>query len=142
MRQCIHVMRYAIALAAALVTVGMGRPELISAVTSPTCVARADTRVQWLRLAPEREWGSLDGWCAAVGPPAHIDVGRQAAGFAGPIAIASWNDHVGAGDLDAFVTDLRAGRLTGGQPVSSFVVLMQEAYRGGPAVPEHDSTAL
>jgi endonuclease/exonuclease/phosphatase family metal-dependent hydrolase len=61
---------------------------------------------------------------------------------AGPYAVVSWNDHVGAGDLDAFLSDLRAGRLTGGRPISSFVILMQEAYRGGAEVPSRDDSAL
>jgi len=135
-------MRYAIVLAAALATVGVGSPALISTVPPPTCAARVDTRVHWMRLAPEREWSSLDRWCAGVGPPARNDAQPPLEGPTGPIAIASWNDHVGAGDIDAFVADLKAGRLTGGRPISTFVVLMQEAYRGGPAVPEHGGAAL
>ena len=43
--------------------------------------------------------------------------------------------HVGAGDLDALVSDLRAGRLTGGVPVADFILLLQEAYRAGRDVP-------
>ena len=46
----------------------------------------------------------------------------------------SWNTHVGAGDIDAFVSDLRSGRLTG-KPVTDFVLLLQEVYRGGSGVP-------
>jgi endonuclease/exonuclease/phosphatase family metal-dependent hydrolase len=134
-------MRYAIAVGLALVTAAVGRATLTSGAPPPTCVARADTRVRWLRIAPQREWGSLDRWCAAVGPPVLVDgAPREEATF--PFAIATWNDHVGAGDIDAFVSDLRAGRLTGGHPVSTFVILMQEAYRGGPEVPSRDEAAL
>jgi endonuclease/exonuclease/phosphatase family metal-dependent hydrolase len=43
---------------------------------------------------------------------------------------------VGGGDLDSFIGDLRAGKFTGGKPVDHFVLLLQEAYRGGPAVPK------
>jgi endonuclease/exonuclease/phosphatase family metal-dependent hydrolase len=61
--------------------------------------------------------------------------GRQAAEvFAGPFVVVSWNTHVGAGDIDAFVGDLQSGRLTG-TPVTDFVLLLQEAYRGGSGVP-------
>ena len=61
--------------------------------------------------------------------------GRQAAEvFAGPFVVVSWNTHVGAGDIDAFVGDLQSGRLTG-RPVTDFVLLLQEAYRGGSGVP-------
>lgn len=135
-------MRYAIALAAALAAVVVGNAALSSAVPPPTCAAGADTGVRWVRTAPHDEWGALDRWCAAVGPPARIEARRAPDVLTGPIAIVSWNDHVGAGDIDAFLADLRAGRLTGGSPVSAFVVLMQEAYRSGPAVPGHADPAL
>lgn len=46
----------------------------------------------------------------------------------------SWNTHVGAGNLDALIADLRAGKLTN-RPVNDFVLLLQEAYRAGDAVP-------
>jgi endonuclease/exonuclease/phosphatase family metal-dependent hydrolase len=48
--------------------------------------------------------------------------------------VISWNNHVGGGDLTALVNDLRAGRLTA-TPPADFVLLLQEAYRGGDAVP-------
>ena len=40
--------------------------------------------------------------------------------------MVTWNTNAGRGDLSRLVTDLEAGRLTGGAP-SDFVVLLQEA---------------
>lgn len=58
----------------------------------------------------------------------------------GPFVLATWNMHVGAGDLDHLVGDVRSGRLTGGVPVTQFVLLLQEAYRAGADVPGHGVT--
>jgi endonuclease/exonuclease/phosphatase family metal-dependent hydrolase len=135
-------MRYAVALVLALVTAEVGNAALTSATPAPTCTACADSDVRWIRTAPEREWGSRDRWCAAVGPPAHIAVPQTQTTMTGPYAVVSWNGHVGAGDLDALVADLRAGRLTGGHPIATFVILMQEAYRVGTDVPSRDEPAL
>src|SRR5690606_23359321 len=46
-----------------------------------------------------------------------------------------WNIHVGGGDLVRLVADLRAGRLTGGQEVRHFVLLLQEVHRADPFLP-------
>lgn len=87
--------------------------------------------------APERagDLASLDAWCRATGP-AVVGVRPVAAASApGDLTLVSWNVHAGAADLEAFVAHLRAGDYTGGQPVSRFVLLLQEAHRGGPDVP-------
>lgn len=115
--------------------VGSVRPG--SAALTPTCAA-STAGVQWLRVASTRERPSLDRWCAGVGPPVRID-GRQASDvLAPPFAVVSWNTHVGAGNIDALIADLRAGRLTD-RPVTDFVLLLQEAYRAGDAVPSLDA---
>jgi endonuclease/exonuclease/phosphatase family metal-dependent hydrolase len=44
------------------------------------------------------------------------------------VAFVSWNVHVGAGDIERLVNDLRVGNL-GGPPVSDFVLMLQEAVR-------------
>lgn len=141
-------MRYALAFLLAIAVVAVGKSALTSASPAPTCVARMDTGVRWIRTAPAREWGSLDRWCAAVGPPAHIEARQTLKDSAGaenrpgPYAVVSWNDHVGAGDIDTFLSDLRAGTLTGGRRISAFVILMQEAYRAGGEVPALKDPAL
>jgi endonuclease/exonuclease/phosphatase family metal-dependent hydrolase len=121
-----------IVLGIAVACLGNATPR--SAIWDPTCTAAAAPGVRWVRTSALNERPSLDRWCAGVGPPARMD-GRQAADvFTGPFVVVSWNTHVGAGDIDAFVADLRSGRLTG-HPVSAFVLLLQEAYRGGADVP-------
>jgi endonuclease/exonuclease/phosphatase family metal-dependent hydrolase len=90
--------------------------------------------VHWLRVSPERERASIDRWCAGVGSPARISGGQRSENLTGSVVVVSWNTHVGAGDIDALVADLRSGRL-GGAPASPFVLLLQEAYRAGPEVP-------
>ena len=130
--------RRAIALAATIFVgisgAGLGNAAPRSATWDPTCTAGAPSIVRWVRTSAMTERPALDRWCAGVGPPARME-GRQAAEvFAGPFVVASWNTHVGAGDIDAFVGDLRSGRLTG-TPVADFVLLLQEVYRGGLDVP-------
>jgi endonuclease/exonuclease/phosphatase family metal-dependent hydrolase len=120
------------ALALALLSVGSGPP--FSGAGVATCRAETDATVHWLRTAPEREYKSIDRWCAGVGPPARVSGGHASEILTGPLVIATWNTHVGAGDIDGLVGDLRSGRLTGA-PVSAFVLLVQEAYRAGPDVP-------
>jgi endonuclease/exonuclease/phosphatase family metal-dependent hydrolase len=61
--------------------------------------------------------------------------GRMAESASDLLTIITWNTHVGAGDVPALVDDLVAGRLSDGRPVRTFVLLLQEAMRRGPAVP-------
>jgi hypothetical protein len=76
--------------------------------------------------------------CTSVGPavygsPVHVDESPHLP--ADSLAVVSWNVHVGGGDIVALVDDLRRGRLTGGKPVHDFILLLQEAFRSGIAVP-------
>jgi endonuclease/exonuclease/phosphatase family metal-dependent hydrolase len=111
--------------------------------------------VRWVRPLDSDARQELDRWCRAVGPPVvhrprsapPPTAPRRGAGPAGRLdtpaepgspeglVVAAWNTHVGGGNLDRFLQDLRSGRLTGA-PVADFVVLLQEAYRTGDAVPE------
>jgi endonuclease/exonuclease/phosphatase family metal-dependent hydrolase len=116
-----------------------GRP--LPSVAFPSCRAAAweeplqQAVVQWeddeVAAADRR---ALDRWCRGVGPAVYLNASGGIAS-PGPIAVVSWNVNVGAGDLRALVADLRSGRLTGGRPVSHFVLLLQEALRRGAAVP-------
>jgi endonuclease/exonuclease/phosphatase family metal-dependent hydrolase len=60
------------------------------------------------------------------GPLPRIDV----------LTIVSWNIHVGGGDLGRFIDTLREGRLTDGQRVDAFAILVQEGFRRGTLVPD------
>lgn len=87
--------------------------------------------------APNRagDLAALDAWCRATGP-AVIGVRRAVSAAASrDLTVVSWNLHAGTADLEAFVARLRAGGFTGGHPVSRFVLLLQEAHRGGADVP-------
>jgi len=79
---------------------------------------------------------ALDAWCATVGTPA-IDTTGAIPRSAPPdsFAIVAWNVHVGGGNLDRFVQDLREGRLTNGRQVENFVLLIQEALRTSDSLP-------
>ena len=100
---------------------------------APTCMAPT-AGVAWVNTAPANERAALDRWCAGVGPPARLEGAHATDEFVGPLVVVSWNIHAGAGDLERFVADLRAGKVTG-RPVPDFVLLLQEAYRDGQAPP-------
>src|SRR5687768_16378527 len=127
------------AVAVAVLTLGillscLGNVRSGSAGPVATCAEPSAAAVQWLRVSSTRERPSLDRWCAGVGPPVRIDARQATEILTGPFAVVSWNTHVGAGNLDALIADLRAGKLTN-RPVNDFVLLLQEAYRAGDAVP-------
>jgi endonuclease/exonuclease/phosphatase family metal-dependent hydrolase len=122
-----------LALGILIACLGSARPR--SAAADPTCLAAADTSVRWLRLSATNERQSLDKWCAGVGPSLVVDPPATSVAMMLPFAVVAWNTHVGAGDLDVLIADLRAGRLTA-KPVRDFVLLLQETYRSGTAVPE------
>jgi endonuclease/exonuclease/phosphatase family metal-dependent hydrolase len=93
--------------------------------------------VRWIRSEEAAERARLDPWCAAVGPPlfrsAQAPQSSQLAESAGRVdelMIASWNIHVGAGELDRFLADAHRGVLTGGRRPRDIVLLVQEAVRG------------
>jgi endonuclease/exonuclease/phosphatase family metal-dependent hydrolase len=115
-----------------LACLGSAPPPLAS--FDPTCAAVADAGVRWLRVSSLRERPSLDRWCAGVGVAVRTNPATAADALTAPFAVVTWNTHVGAADLDRFISDLRAGRLTA-QPVSGFLLLLQETYRAGDAVP-------
>jgi endonuclease/exonuclease/phosphatase family metal-dependent hydrolase len=129
--------RLAVGIAFAL----MGSAPPNSADQDSNCVARNGSGVRWMRVAPSQEHADIDRWCAPVGAPVRISTGRGEEVLTGPLVIVSWNTHVGAGDIDRLVADLRSGRLTGGRPVTSFVLLLQEVYRGGAGVPSESRRA-
>ena len=99
--------------------------------------AAAEVPIRWLRIGADNEVRALDRWNAGVGPPLVLPHSSVDAGPGTPVLV-SWNTHVGAGDVDRLVADLRSGKLTG-RPVTSFVLLLQEAYRSGDSVPSKRS---
>jgi endonuclease/exonuclease/phosphatase family metal-dependent hydrolase len=51
------------------------------------------------------------------------------------LAVITWNVHVGGGDVETLIDQLKQGRFTAGRPTSDFVLLLQEAHREGGGVP-------
>jgi hypothetical protein len=98
----------------------------------------------WFAPEDARYRERLNAWCAGVGPatlvPARPDADQHDVAL-DEIAFVSWNVHVGNGDIEAFVADLRSGKLTSGRPVHHFVLMLQEAVRheGVPAF-EHGAS--
>lgn len=106
------------------------------------CAARptrvADRPLTW-HHAPADDRADVDRWCLAVGPPVLVPAPNSTdhrAPALENLVVLTWNTHLAEGRLTALITDLRAGRLTGGQPVTHFVLLLQELYRRGEDVPE------
>jgi endonuclease/exonuclease/phosphatase family metal-dependent hydrolase len=97
----------------------------------------SDQTIQWKNGADTDQYEALKAWCEAVGPAVFI----RPSGYhskttpLNTLVIVSWNTRVGGGDLGRFIRDLRSGRLTEGEPVQHFVLLLQEVFRQGPAVP-------
>lgn len=91
--------------------------------------------LDWAAPQRRKDLVALDAWCRDTGPAVVAARPALARPAADDLVFVSWNLHAGAADLEAFVDRLRQGRYTGGQPVTRFVLLLQEAHRGGPDVP-------
>ena len=114
-------------------------PPRMSPALSGSC---RSTAVSWIGPSDASNRTRLDSWCAGVGQPAFLEGGiTSGAAALEDVTFVSWNVHVGNGDVPSFVRDLRAGRLTGGQPVQHFVLLLQEALRRGREVPPYVAAA-
>ena len=96
----------------------------------------ASQSVRWIRPEESDERATLDSWCRAVGPAIVVShpIAAATAASLSDLAVISWNVNVGAGDVVELVESLRDGTMTG-QPVTRFVLLLQEAFRHGPDVP-------
>lgn len=99
-----------------------------------SCVAESDG-VTWIRPSPASHKPTLDAWCAAVGPPFlhHIASPDRTIDT---LVVVTWNMNVGRGRLDSLLEYLEEeledefeDRRVG------MVLLLQEVYRSGPAVP-------
>ncbi|HSH45711.1 MAG TPA: endonuclease/exonuclease/phosphatase family protein [Longimicrobiales bacterium] len=109
-------------------------PEIADEVGDRDGAAVA-VETEWLTPRDDLERGQLNAWCAAAGPAVAGGWPDASTEPVDSLAIVSWNVHIGGGDLERLVRDLREGRLTG-QPVRHFALLLQEAHRTGDLVPE------
>lgn len=94
-----------------------------------------DAALAWPALPSDADTSPLASACGTVGPAVYEPPPRTAVSSSGTesLVIASWNVHVGGGDLETFVSNLR-GEHAGGAG-RDIVVLVQEAFRGGGGVP-------
>ena len=89
--------------------------------------------VGWDVLGDVGGRATLDQWCRTVGPPA-VQAAKPRPAEIRSIAIVSWNMHVGGGNVEGLIKKVRALNGMGGPDVG-IVLLLQEAFRSGPAVP-------
>ena len=88
--------------------------------------------MKWFAPDATGERLRLDRWCAGVGAAAIQNVPQNVPSDTVDVTdtvFASWNVHVGAGDVLSFVDDLREGRHTDGRRFRHYVLLLQEAVR-------------
>jgi len=92
--------------------------------------------IRWVQADTSADTLQLGKWCIGVGPPVIAETPTTRSVVLDSIAVVVWNTHCGGGDIPVLLSDLRAGLLTLGQPVGDFVLLIQEAFRGGADVPQ------
>ncbi len=91
-------------------------------------------QLRW--ISPAESSDRLATWCRSVGPAVLRPVAHGESAIADDrFVVVSWNVHVGGGDVDTLIARLRRGEFTGGRKITSFVLLMQEAFRSGDEVP-------
>lgn len=111
--------------------------RLVLAAPDPPCrvTTLLDAPVRWLTSSDPHAGQLNRAYCEAVGPVEIGTSGFEPAPDRGDLMIVTWNMAVGAGDLEGLLRTLEADERTAGRPVPDFVVLLQEAYRTGQAVP-------
>lgn len=105
------------------------------------CAARsASNSIEW-RIAEPTDAAELARWCRAVGGPVLTASATSTAEAPSldELVTISWNAHLAEGELPALIEKLKSGGLTGGKPVTRFVLLVQELYRRGEDVPAFDA---
>lgn len=140
----VHAVLAALALSACTATLrAVAHPVTSAAIPAATSCAARDSvsAIDW-QISDETDARELARWCRAVGTP--VFVPQPLAVPATPPALddlvmVSWNAHLAEGELGELITKLTAGELTDGRPVSHFVLLVQELYRRGDAVPAFEA---
>jgi endonuclease/exonuclease/phosphatase family metal-dependent hydrolase len=130
-----------LAIVAALLAAGcaVAQPDLVSLPVSTGASCRTvesvdPAEVTWLAPDVPRDRRRLDDWCRTVGPlvmqpahDAHLASARPVEeSEASDLLLITWNTHLGRGDLEGLVQQIRRGQ---GTP-AGLVLLLQEVYRG------------
>src|SRR5688572_3637226 len=115
------------------------RPLTAMSATSPPAAPAASHSIQ--RLEPRRHdelHPELDAWRANVGGPVMLDAAAVAAPRLTAVDVLCWNVAIGLGRLEKVLGRLWAGAFGGAErsPERPLVVLVQEAYRHDPSVPD------
>jgi endonuclease/exonuclease/phosphatase family metal-dependent hydrolase len=97
--------------------------------------AASSDAILWTTPAGSGDRQPLDAWCGTTGPPVIAPHSGARARVSNDLVVVSWNVHGGTADLPALIRRLESGALTGGGPVASYVLLLQEAYRADSRVP-------
>jgi endonuclease/exonuclease/phosphatase family metal-dependent hydrolase len=104
-------------------------------ISSPAaCEGNAADGVTWVRIDTAVTRTNLDRWCASVGSPVVIE-GPLPPTQARRLVIVSWNIHVGSARVADLATALRSEAAATNVHAVGFVLLLQEAFRAGDAVP-------
>jgi endonuclease/exonuclease/phosphatase family metal-dependent hydrolase len=138
----IHISIAAVAISACTATsLAVARPAAAPAgAAGSSCAARSSNRDIEFQISDEADAHELTRWCRAVGAPVYVGASTVAPAPAlDDITLISWNAHLAAGELDRLIAQLKSGDLTNGKPVTHFVLLVQELYRRGDAVPAFDA---
>lgn len=116
----------------------------VTSMSAGSCRTASRPDIRWLTPLDVREHTRLDAWCSGVGPALFHQTPADAEAALDEVLFVSWNVHVGHGDLERFVDDLRAGRLSDGRRPRHLVLMLQEAVRSRDvpkSIPVSASTA-
>ena len=91
--------------------------------------------IKWIDAVAPNHSARNERWRRGVGPAVIANFAAPGERALDQVAIVSWNVHVGSGDIHVFLQHLTDGQLTGGEPVREYVLLVQETFRSGSAVP-------
>jgi endonuclease/exonuclease/phosphatase family metal-dependent hydrolase len=114
------------------------------AIPAASCRTPSLPSIRWTGPPDIHERMRLDSWCAGVGPALlrQAQTGEEPA--LDEVMFVSWNVHVGHADLQRFVSDLHAGRLSNHRRPRHLVLMLQEVVRSGDvpkSIPRSASTA-
>jgi endonuclease/exonuclease/phosphatase family metal-dependent hydrolase len=89
--------------------------------------------VQW--ISPSEGVSTLNGWCGTVGPARLLAPGQQLTPRGGRTLVVSWNMHVGNGNLEELIREVRLSERAEGHGEPDFVFLLQEAFSRSADIP-------
>ena len=129
-RRVLLVISCALLLAGGASTLACSAGHQLAALPTPQILPGGPS-VAWLGPTLDDDRRALARWRRSVGPPVAVVAPPAENRPADRVIIVNWNLHVGGGDVDRLLADVR--RQSGEElPV---VFLLQEAYRAGPEVP-------